>query len=62
MAGKRPDRKTVSEKNQKKWVATVHTDSPHPPKGLFTRSAIAIARALASKKVSRKAPDPACAC
>jgi tRNA(adenine34) deaminase len=40
----------------KRWVATVHTDSTHPPKGLFTRSAAEIARSLASKKVSPKGP------
>lgn len=40
----------------RKWVATVKTDSTHPPEGLFTRSASTIARALASKKVSPKGP------
>jgi hypothetical protein len=39
-----------------KWVATVRTDSTHPPEGLFTRSASTIARILASKKVSPKGP------
>jgi hypothetical protein len=40
----------------KRWVATVKTDSTHPPEGLFTKSAPTIARALASKKVSPKGP------
>jgi hypothetical protein len=39
-----------------KWVATVKTDSTHPPEGLFTKSAATIARVLASKKVSPKGP------
>ena len=37
-------------------VATVTTDSTHPPEGLFNKSAAAIARSLASKKVSPKGP------
>jgi hypothetical protein len=43
-------------KKQNRWVAKVKTDSTHPPKGLFTRKAASIARALASKKVSPKGP------
>lgn len=39
-----------------RWVATVTTDSTHPPKGLFTKDAATIARSLASKKVSPKGP------
>jgi tRNA(adenine34) deaminase len=46
MAGRKTD----------KWVATVKTDSTHPPEGLFTKSASTIARELASKKVSPKGP------
>jgi tRNA(adenine34) deaminase len=38
----------------KRWVATVTTDSTHPPAGLFTKSAATIVRSLASKKVSPK--------
>jgi hypothetical protein len=30
-------------KNSKRWVAKVHTDSTHPPKGLFTKDAVTIA-------------------
>jgi hypothetical protein len=45
-----PARKT------RKWVATVKTDSTHPPEGLFTNDAATIARELASKKVSPKGP------
>jgi uncharacterized iron-regulated protein len=48
-------RKTSSKKS-KRWVATVTTDSTHPPAGLFTESAPAIAKALASKEVSPKGP------
>jgi tRNA(adenine34) deaminase len=41
----------------KRWVATVDTDSTHPPKGLFTRNAATIAKSLASKRVSPKGPS-----
>lgn len=37
---------------KKKWVASVKTDSTHPPAGLFTKDASTIAGSLASKKVS----------
>lgn len=40
----------------KKWVKDVTTDSTHPPKDLFTKSAPIIARSLASKTVSPKGP------
>jgi tRNA(adenine34) deaminase len=40
----------------KRWVRTVTTDSTHPPKDLFTKSATTIARSLASKKISPKGP------
>lgn len=40
----------------KRWVATIKTDSTHPPEGLFTKSAATIARSLASPKVSPKGP------
>ncbi len=43
-------------KKTKKWSASVTTDSTHPPQGLFNKSAAAIARSLASKKVSPKGP------
>lgn len=39
-----------------RWVAKVKTDSTHPQKGLFTKDAEAIARSLASKRVSPKGP------
>ena len=48
--------KKKSTRNKKRWVKTVTTDSTHPPKGLFTKSAATIARSLASKKVSPKGP------
>lgn len=40
----------------KRWVAKVKTDSTHPPAGLFTKTAPAIAKSLASKRVSPKGP------
>ena len=46
----------MSAKKQQRWVAKVSTDSTHPPKGLFTKSAAVIARTLASPKVSPKGP------
>src|SRR5215472_12642184 len=46
----------MSAKKQKRWVAKVTTDSTHPPKGLFKKSAAVIARTLASPKVSPKGP------
>ena len=49
--------KQKSPVNKKRWVKTVTTDSTHPPKGLFTKSAATIARSLASKKVSPKGPS-----
>jgi len=42
--------------NRRRWVASAATDSTHPPKGLFTKSADTIAESLASKKVSPKGP------
>ncbi len=42
--------------SKERWVKNVTTDSTHPPKDLFTRSAPEIARSLASKKVSPKGP------
>jgi len=48
--------KGKQEKNKKRWVAGVTTDSTHPQSGLFTKSAAVIARDLASKKVSPKGP------
>src|SRR6266404_2475513 len=56
MAQRTHDRKTDS-KTKKRWVAKVKTDSTHPPAGLFTKSAAAIARSLASRKVSPKGPS-----
>ncbi len=42
---------------KRRWSASVHTDSTHPPEGLFKKSAPEIARSLASKKVSPKGPS-----
>lgn len=52
MAARQPKPKSPN----KRWVAGVTTDSTHPPEGLFTKSASAIARTLASKKISPKGP------
>jgi hypothetical protein len=41
---------------KKRWVRAVTTDSTHPPKDLFTKSAPVIARPLASKTISPKGP------
>jgi len=41
---------------KRRWSAAVKTVSTYPPEGLFTKSAVTIARALASKKVSPKGP------
>lgn len=46
----------TTKKPKKKWSARVTTDSTHPDEGLFNKSASAIAKALASKKVSPKGP------
>ena len=52
-ARKRNNRKARSNK---RWIASVTSVSTFPPKGLFTREPDAIAKALASKKVSPKGP------
>jgi hypothetical protein len=39
---------------KKKWVRKVKTVSTSPPKGVFTKDAETIAKAMASKKVSPK--------
>ncbi len=39
---------------KKRWVQNVKTVSTFPPRGLFTKDAASIARAMASKKVSPK--------
>ena len=54
MAAKAHPKKRPAAKNR--WVASVQTDSTHPPEGLFTKSAATIAKSLASKKVSPKGP------
>jgi hypothetical protein len=46
-----------SSHGRRKWSGTVTTDSTHPPAGLFNQGAKAIARELASKKVSPKGPS-----
>ena len=60
MAAKTSNPKKSATKGRSKrgsgkyWVASVTSDSTHPPKGLFTKDAAAIASALASKRVSPK--------
>lgn len=39
---------------KKQWVRDVKTVSTFPPKGIFTKDAQTIAKAMASKKVSPK--------
>ena len=48
---------TRRNKNRRRWVAKVTTDSTHPPPGLFKKSAATIARTLAAKRVSPKGPQ-----
>ncbi len=50
-------KRRTHKKGTKRWVRSVTTDSTHPEKGLFTKSASTIARALASKRVSPKGPS-----
>jgi hypothetical protein len=47
---------SIKAKKQKRWVASVTTDSTHPQAGLFKKSAAIIARSLVSKRVSPKGP------
>lgn len=47
---------TRPTEKKRRWVANVKTDSTHPPAGLFTKSATAIAQSLASPRVSPKGP------
>lgn len=39
---------------KRKWSQNIHTDSTHPPAGLFTKDAETIARKMADKRVSPK--------
>ncbi len=60
MPAKKTTRRTASKSRKtpakRRWSAAVTTDSTHPQKGLFNQSATAIARSLASKRVSPKGP------
>ncbi|HEY1810286.1 MAG TPA: DUF3175 domain-containing protein [Acidobacteriaceae bacterium] len=53
---KKPSASKKKSASRNRWVRKVTTDSTHPPKDLFTKSAPVIARSLASKKVSPKGP------
>jgi tRNA(adenine34) deaminase len=55
-AKKRSTGKKGTTAPKKRWVKRVTTDSTHPPKDLFTKSAPVIARSLASKTISPKGP------
>ena len=48
--------KSAKGRKSERWVATVKTDSTHPPEGLFTKDAATIAKSLSSKRVSPKGP------
>jgi tRNA(adenine34) deaminase len=54
--GKEAPVQEFSMATKKKWSAKVTTDSTHPDEGLFNQSPSAIAKALASKRVSPKGP------
>ncbi|MGJ5819159.1 DUF3175 domain-containing protein [Paludibaculum fermentans] len=47
---------TRTRAKPRRGVASVKTDSTHPPECLFTKKASTIAKALASKSVSPKGP------
>jgi tRNA(adenine34) deaminase len=47
-------KKAAGNNGSHRWVASVKTDSTHPPEGLFNKDAATITRSLASKKVSPK--------
>jgi tRNA(adenine34) deaminase len=49
-------KRNTKKNNKRRWVASVTTDSTHPPEGLFTKDAATIAKTLASKEVSPKGP------
>jgi len=49
-------KRKAKSRSTTRWVAKVKTDSTHPPEGLFTKDAAAIAKSLASKRVSPKGP------
>src|ERR1051326_4661483 len=50
-------RRARTRRKPKLWIASVKTDSTHPPAGLFTKKASTIAKTLASKRVSPKGPS-----
>ncbi len=52
----RAQKPSMNKRSTKRWVAGVKTVSTFPPKGLFTKDAVTIAKSLASKKVSPKGP------
>jgi len=56
MAGGTARQAAKRKVGNQRWITKVHTVSTYPPEGLFTKSAAAIARVLASRKVSPKGP------
>lgn len=44
----------MSMSKKRKWSQEIHTDSTHPPPGLFTQDAETIANTMADKRVSPK--------
>lgn len=45
---------TKKRRGTRRWVRAVKTDSTHPPRGTFTKSAAEIARTMARREVSPK--------
>jgi hypothetical protein len=58
VAKKRAAKKRSAKKRaaKRRWVREVTTDSTHPPRGTFNKSAAEIARTMARKDVSPKGP------
>jgi len=58
-AARKPTKRTAKKHktpSTRRWSAKVTTDSTHPRKGLFLKSASTIAHELATTKVSPKGP------
>lgn len=51
-----------AKKKPKRWIVKVTTDSTHPPKGLFTKDAVTIARSWLPKRFLPKGLAPECEC
>lgn len=44
----------MAAKKVNKWSKSIHSDSTHPPPGIFTKDAETIAKTMAEKRVSPK--------